>query len=332
MSSPPGTAGGSIDALHDDASRDLVSIVIPCFGQAHYLVEALASLQRQSHAHWEAIVVDDGSPDDTSAVVARFAAHDARIRGFRQENRGLSGARNAGLRRARGRYVVFLDADDALLPDALAAGVRVLSDRPDCAMACGRFEFMNCLGEPIANELEIGRIDGDPYEALLRVNQLAVPAMVMYARWVLDALGAFDATTTPAEDYDLYLRIVRQHPIVPHAAMVARYRQHGEGLSADAARMGRAVLTVMDRQRPHVAGDRRLEAAWEAGVRFWKRFYFPRAARRALASLVWRGDWRPATRELAIVLRWGPLAIARYVPEKVGALRARRRTAASVAP
>lgn len=304
-----------------DAPSDLVSVIIPCYGQAHFLGEALDSVLAQSHGTFEVIVVDDGSPDDTAAVVARYAERDPRVRGFRQENRGLSGARNAGLARARGEHVVFLDADDKLCPDALASGLAALRAHPDCAFASGRFEFVEPEGRVVDNPLDIGRIDGDPYEALLRVNQIAVPAMVMYRRWVFDAVGTFDQSVSPAEDYDLYLRVTRRFPISTHDAVVAHYRQHGGGLSANASRMARALLRVMDRQLPHVARSARLRQAHREGVRFWKRFYFTRAARNAMGRVLHDGNWRPLMRDLPIVIRWGPLAVARYLPEK---LRPRR--------
>lgn len=299
---------------------ELVSVIIPCYGQAHFLPDALNSVLAQTHGEFEAIIVNDGSLDGTDAVAAAYAERDARIRVFRQENQGLSGARNAGLARARGDFVVFLDADDVLFPNALASGLAALREHPKAVFASGRFQFMGHFREPLANPRQIGRIVEDPYTALLRVNQIAVPAMVMYRRSIFDDAGTFDASVSPAEDYDLYLRITRRYPICTHDTLVAGYRQYGGGLSSNAARMGHAIMRVMDRQRPHIAGDAELERAHREGVRFWRRFYFPRAARRAMSLCVGEGEWRPLFEELPVVLRWGPLAMARYVPELAGRL------------
>lgn len=312
----------SVELAGKDAG--LVSIVIPCYGQAHFLPDALNSVLAQTHGAFEVIVVNDGSPDGTDAVVAAYAARDSRVRTFKQKNQGLSGARNAGLALARGGFVVFLDADDTLFPKALASGLEALRANPKAAFAAGRFQFMGHFREPIPNPLEIGRIIGDPYTALLRVNQIAVPAMVLFRRSIFAEVGTFDPTTTPAEDYDLYLRITRRYPICTHDAMVAGYRQYGGGLSANAGRMGRALMRVMERQRPHIAGNAVLERAHRDGVRFWKQFYFPRAARRALSRCVGAGEWQEFFDELPVVLRWGPLATARYARELGGRiLRAR---------
>src|SRR6185503_10394131 len=96
----------------------LVSIIIPCYNQGRYLGDAIESVLRQSYRRLEIIVVDDGSTDDSSQVARKYS--DVKLR--RQENRGFSRARNAGLEASRGDYLVFLDADDRLLPGAIQAG------------------------------------------------------------------------------------------------------------------------------------------------------------------------------------------------------------------
>src|SRR5918995_6791294 len=112
----------------------LVTVVIPCYNQAHFLGEAIESVLSQSYKRFEIVVVDDGSTDDTSEVATRYP----RVRCIRQENRGLAGARNTGIRHCQGEYVVFLDADDRLLPEALEAGVREPGAHPEGAFVSGR--------------------------------------------------------------------------------------------------------------------------------------------------------------------------------------------------
>ncbi|HWO47940.1 MAG TPA: glycosyltransferase family A protein, partial [Solirubrobacterales bacterium] len=116
-----------------DPAAPLVSVVIPCWNQAHYLGEAIESALSQSYPSLEVIVVDDGSEDNSAAVAARFPG----VRCLRQGNSGVAAARNRGLAEAGGEYAVFLDADDRLLPDALAVGVRELEARPETAFAAG---------------------------------------------------------------------------------------------------------------------------------------------------------------------------------------------------
>jgi glycosyltransferase involved in cell wall biosynthesis len=115
------------------ASPPIVSVVVPCFNQARFLADSLTSVRAQGSVDHETLVVDDGSIDDTASVAGRFDD----VRYLRQDNRGTAAARNRGLRESRGRYVVFLDADDRLLPDALAAGVDALEREPDCGFVYG---------------------------------------------------------------------------------------------------------------------------------------------------------------------------------------------------
>src|SRR4029450_4466979 len=111
----------------------LASVIIPCYNQAHFLHEAIESALAQTYSHREILVVDDGSTDDTAKVTAGYAM----VRYIRQENSGVSAARNTGLKQSRSEYLVFLHADDRLLPEALEIGVNYLREHPDCAFAAG---------------------------------------------------------------------------------------------------------------------------------------------------------------------------------------------------
>src|SRR6266446_9539630 len=102
----------------------LVSVVIPCYNQAHFLGEAIDSALAQTYPHLEIVVVDDGSTDNIAAVVARYPG----VRYFRQENQGLAAARNTGLRHSVGERLVFLDADDRLMPGAIEVGLACFRD------------------------------------------------------------------------------------------------------------------------------------------------------------------------------------------------------------
>src|SRR5262249_26693584 len=93
----------------------LVSIIIPCYNQAHYLSDAIDSVRKQTYSHAEIIVVDDGSTDNTSNVAALYKD----VKYIKQRNQGLSAARNSGLQQSKGHVLVFLDADDRLLPNAV---------------------------------------------------------------------------------------------------------------------------------------------------------------------------------------------------------------------
>ena len=111
----------------------LVSVIIPCYNQARFLAEAIESVLSQDYPGKEVIVVNDGSPDNEREVASRF---EGRIVYLEQENKGVSGARNTGIRAARGDYIAFLDGDDVYLPHALKELVSYLDNNPDTALVC----------------------------------------------------------------------------------------------------------------------------------------------------------------------------------------------------
>src|SRR5579872_2171738 len=107
-----------------EPQRPLVSVVVVCYNQAHFLADAINSVLGQTYKNVEIIVVDDGSTDDTAATAQRFPG----IRYIHQKNCGLSAARNTGLKASRGQYLVFLDGDDRLLPEAVSVGIETFRD------------------------------------------------------------------------------------------------------------------------------------------------------------------------------------------------------------
>lgn len=109
-----------------------VSVIVPVYNQEQYLEECISSIRRQTLAEWECIIVNDGSSDSSGEIARRFSEEDSRIRCFEQENRGVSSARNLGMRHASGRYLCFVDGDDfidaAFLKHLLDASDRGASD------------------------------------------------------------------------------------------------------------------------------------------------------------------------------------------------------------
>ena len=124
-----------------------VSVVIPCYGQAHFLREAIESVIAQAHPT-EIVVVDDGSPDNTAEVAARYP----QVRYVRQENKGLAEARNSGFRVATGDYLMFLDADDRLTPNAVEAHLKCFAEHPEAQLVVGDIDHItedgSYLGSP----------------------------------------------------------------------------------------------------------------------------------------------------------------------------------------
>ena len=127
--------------------------MIPCYRQAHFLPETIESVLAQTYPHCEIVVVNDGSTDNVAEVAARYPS----VRCITQENAGLSAARNTGIRHTNGDYLVFLDADDRLLPRALELGFEGFSSHPEAAFVAGSCKRIASDGTPLS-----GR--SDPYD------------------------------------------------------------------------------------------------------------------------------------------------------------------------
>lgn len=253
-------------ALSPAAQHPLVSVIIPCYNGEAFLEEAVESALAQTYDRVEIIVVDDGSTDGSSEI-----ARSLPVRYIRQPNRGLTASRNLGIRESRGSYIVFLDADDRLKPEAIETGIRVLSQRPECAMAVGDHLFIAADGSHLANSQK-DCVAALHYEALLKSNFIEMISSVVFRRSVLDDVGGFDTGLRVAEDYELYLRIARSYPICCHPAVVAEYRMHHANVSHNAELMLTVTLRVLKSQAHYIHGARRLFAFLE-GIRTWRKQY-----------------------------------------------------------
>lgn len=291
-------------------TEPVVSVVIPCWNQGGFLGDAIESVLAQTYRHVEIIVVDDGSTDCTAAVAARFPC----VRCISQQNQGLAAARNAGLARSTGDLVVFLDADDRLLPDALEIGARRMTADTRLAFVAGRSRFIAADGTPLGTLQP--RRGGAPYLALLRRNTIRNPAMVMFRRRVLEAVGGFDPRVNACADYDMYLRISRAYPVVFHEAVVAEYRKHAENMSLDAGLMLRQAVAVLKGQRPYARTPGR-RAALRDGLRSVRTYYGDRLAAQIRDRVRSGAGWRRVAADLGTLLWWNPAGAFEHARRKV---------------
>ena len=276
----------------------LVSVVIPCHDQAHFLGEALESVLAQTYPHFEVVVVDDGSSDNTEEVASRYPG----VRCVRQENRGLAAARNTGIRRSNGNHLVFLDADDRLLPNALEAGLRCLKAHPECAFVVGRYRYIAFDGSPLPTP-QPPRPEGDHYLALLDDNYINMHATVVYQRAVFEYVGGFDESLDPCEDYDLYLRIARDFPIECHDETIAEYRHHNLNILNNSEQWLRCSLAVLRLQRKHARGNQHYKKVYERRVRTAQDSY-RRLLVDELRTHVRKKEWHQALRSIPLLLRY----------------------------
>ncbi|HEV7906488.1 MAG TPA: glycosyltransferase [Pyrinomonadaceae bacterium] len=233
----------------------LVSVIIPCYRQAHYLDDAIQSVLAQTYRNFEIIVVDDGSTDNTAEVAARYDG----LKCLRQRNLGLSIARNNGLQASAGEHLVFLDADDRLLPCNLETGVNALRDFPECAFVYGFCELIDHDGVHIPTPPRVP-IRDNHYRALLLENHIWTPGAAMFRRSIFSHVDGFDPSLNRGcEDLDLYLRIAKDHAILCHGKLNLQYRKHAGSMSRDSLRMSRATNDLYKKHLREVQGERELE-------------------------------------------------------------------------
>lgn len=289
----------------------LVSVIITCYNQGKFLADAVASAKKQTYPDIEILVVDDGSTDDTRLLAASFAG----VRYFYQPNAGLSAARNHGVAHSNGAFVVFLDADDVLYPDAVNLNAGLLFENPSWAFVSGGHDKVDEWLFPLPGQEERVILTGDHYVALLRGNYIGMHAAVMYRRRLLDEFE-FDTSLPACEDYDLYLRIARRYPVGWHAQKIAAYRHHGANMSARYYRMLRQVLKVHNRQLKHLQNEEE-RIAWREGARAWKRYYVSRLYQELMLAI--KTDERsPSMAELKTLAAVAPRKCGVYILKKAG--------------
>jgi teichuronic acid biosynthesis glycosyltransferase TuaG len=222
----------------------LVTVIVPMHNDQRTIAESLRSVLAQTLTDWQLVVVDDGSTDDSAAIAADFAWRDPRIRVVRQVNQGAAAARNRGLREATGRFVHFLDADDWLLPRALAALVEA-AEWSGFGAACGSWTVHAGDGRALGVRMPVpGPVVGPEH---FREGNRIAPHSQIIRRSLLPA-APFDASERFVRDYDLWLRLaasgVRWSGI---DETVAAYRVRRGSLSKNPGIMARTALSVLER-------------------------------------------------------------------------------------
>jgi glycosyltransferase involved in cell wall biosynthesis len=245
--------------MSPNGSSPLVSVVVPSYNYGHLVRETLASLAAQTYGAWECVVVDDGSQDDTRAVVEAYAAGDPRVRYVWQENARQGAARNTGVRHSSGEYFQVLDADDLVEAHKFERQVEYLESHPEVDIVYSGVRYFS----PAGGEMSHSRLysvwdDGQPWmpevsgrgrallEPLLRNNIMVVNAPLVRRR-VVEAVGEFDPGLTPVEDWDYWTRCAAAGFFFRYEdgeGVRALVRAHELSASLDGRRMMRATLKM----------------------------------------------------------------------------------------
>jgi glycosyltransferase involved in cell wall biosynthesis len=289
------------------AEDNLVSIVIPTYNHGRYLPEAIRSAMAQTYRGVEIVVVDDGSSDNTRELVSRI--EDERIRYVWQPNRGLSSARNTGLRASRGPFVVFLDADDRLLPHQTEFGLRALISQPGLGLVCGDIRPFGQLGT--FRHVHCCSPAPDHYGTLLRSCFIVNVGACMFPRTVLEEMGGFDERLPSSEDWDLFLRIARSYPIHCHHIPVLEYRRVPGQMSENLEVMLRGAAHVLRSNRTYAMSRREYRDAYREGQKDIAKYYGAPMVELLLNNLR-QYNWSASTRLAFRVLRDSPRGLVWY--------------------
>jgi glycosyltransferase involved in cell wall biosynthesis len=243
--------------MNSKIANPQVSVIIPTFNRARYLAEAVDSVLAQPFRDYELIVVDDGSTDETPQLLTGYG-HAIRV--LRQDNQGVSAARNAGLVVARGELIAFLDSDDLWLPGKLYRQVEFFSLHPD-ALICQTEEIWVKNGHRVNPGRRHRKRGGMIFEPSLELC-LVSPSAVMMRRELFDRVGNFDESLPACEDYDLWLRVSSRFPVeLIETPLIIKRGGHADQLSRGWGLDRFRIASIMNLLRGDFLTDEQRQAA-----------------------------------------------------------------------
>ncbi len=239
------------------SGNPLVSVICPAYNCAPFIAAALESVFAQFYRPMEVIVVDDGSTDETPELLKKYPD----VRYFRQANRGPSAARNSAIRAAQGELIAFLDVDDLWTAEKLTEQVAALQSQPQAGMCFADMRLFSDGGADEPTMFQKYRLDAkffghprvvdQPLAKLVTMNFIPTSSVVARRAALLQA-GGFDEQFRKAEDWDLWLRMTLDRPIIYSAKLLTLKRVHEVNTSRDAEGMNVAALQVLEKfQREH---------------------------------------------------------------------------------
>jgi glycosyltransferase involved in cell wall biosynthesis len=268
-----------------------VSVVIPTYNSARYLEPAVDSVLAQTFQDLEVIVVDDGSTDDTAALIRGLGPP---VRYLYQPNSGVSAARNRGVAASTGRYVALLDADDTWLPEKLSRQLEALGTAPAWRLCYTAFFAADSDLNPI--EVRHQEMPAGALESLLtHGNVVGAPSTIVCERRLFQQAGGFDPGLSQCADWDMWIRLAALTEFLYLDVPLATYRMHGVSMSSDPRLLEEDSLCVLEKGfgmpgiEPALAAQRRRAFARNymvlAGTYFHAGDYrdFARCAARSLS-------------------------------------------------
>ena len=224
-----------------------ISVIVPCYRKAQFLAEAVASLVAQTFSSWECVIVNDGSPDNTSDVARQLAARypQHRIHLIEQENQGVARSRNHGAAASSGAYLLPLDADDLLAPEMLARVYTSLEAHADKSIA---YTNVACFGEAEG----VFDYSEQTFDEITELNTVPVTALIRRGLFE-QALGYNPDMRDGYEDWDFWLRCAEQQADALHIAEpLFLYRVLSDGLYASSVKHDAALKARLINQHPRL--------------------------------------------------------------------------------
>lgn len=303
------------------ASVPRVSVVIPTYNAAAMVEEAIRSVLAQTYGDLEIIVIDDGSTDNTEEVMRRFGEQ---VRYFKQENQGVSAARNFGIKQARGEYIAFLDSDDLWLPEKLAEEVPWLERDPQLGLVYCDWAVIS--GQEVLHASYLESLPGSSgyvFDELVQSGFILTSGVVV-RRACLDDVGDFDKSLAIAQDYDLWLRISYTWKVQLVAKGLFTKRNLDGSLSSNLSKTALERIALYEKTLRTLPGmkarSRRLLRQqlalnhWDVGYERFDGLRFQEARKSFLASLL--HDWKNVKSLAYLAATFLPVSLVRAARAK----------------
>ena len=264
----------------------LVSVIVPVYQVENYIAQTINSVLNQTYPHFELLIIDDESPDRSIEICQQF--NDSRIKIISQKNRGLAGARNTGIRNAKGDYLAFLDSDDLWLSEKLARHVQHLDSSPQVGVSFSRSQFIDGQSQPLGI-YQMPKLHNITPSHLLCRNPIGNGSAPVIRKEVFEMIAFeanlhgevetfyFDENFRQSEDIECWLRIAAETPwkIEGIAEALTLYRVNSEGLSANVLKQYDSWEQMINKHRDRHA---QLLAEWENPARAFQLRYLARRA------------------------------------------------------
>jgi glycosyltransferase involved in cell wall biosynthesis len=271
------------------------TVLLPVYNAGSPLRVAIRSILAQDDEDFEFLIIDDRSTDQSVRTIRKFAARDRRIRAiYHSENRGLASTLNEGLELAASNLIVRMDQDDEALPHRIATQVRFMRENPDVA-AAGSFVY-HMGSKPAFDRLVEVPVDHDDIVTALRsANCIYHPSVILRREAVLQS-GGYRCAFKNAEDYDLWLRLARDHRIanIPQPLLRYRFSTTGMTLGKKWQQMYYTKLALLSNDAPELSPEETAKAATIALEQVSKEYFLEQVAAGTVRELVQLHLWRDA--------------------------------------